>query len=416
MSAATAPPSYDAAMADIQKLKSKVTADSQKKAEDAMAAEFAKPETSKKLLEEVKALGDAALKVDQSFVKVSNQLADVDKNEYKDKNGKPIPKLKPQWDGFHKTYIHILWGSRDIATDTAAYIKDFYTSYLPAIDEAIELMSTQTSAERVQTIKDLQPDFDEFLKKQNPATAQSTRPPPAGTDPLSVSQVQSQDFLDLKNNIEAFKSTFGTFADDTSAELKQKLQTVESKITRLNLEIAGYQTVIKGLAIAMGATALVAGAGALGALFAFGPLGPAVALGVLIVGALAVVAELAALIVFLKKRDDAEDELTKAKDDKANIEKQLATLVALKSKLEAQTTDINYITGRLDQFANIWSLVASDAKECNAYLQNASEAKGYVFLKSRTALLKRSYASLYTGLKEYATTVSNSGATKPKSG
>jgi len=415
MSGATAPPSYDAAMADIQKLKSKIDADSQKKAEDAMAAEFAKPETSKKLLEEVKALGDAALKVDQTFVKVSSQLGEVDKNEYKDKNGKPIPKLKPQWDGFHDRYTHVLWSSRDVATDTAAYIMDFYTSYLPAIDEAIEIMKTQTTAEREQTIKDLQPDFDEFLKKQNPATAQSNRPPPAGTDPLSVSQVQSQDFLTLKNDIEAFHGTFATFAEDTSAELNQKLKTVDATISRLKLEIAGYETVIKGLAIAMGATALVAGAGALGALFAFGPLGPAVALGVLIVGALAIIAELSALIVFLKKRDDAEDALTKAKAEKADIEKQLATLKALQTKLQEQSTDITYITGRLDQFANIWSLVASDARECNTYLKNASEAKGYVFLKSRTALLKTSYASLYAGLKEYASKVTNSGATKPKS-
>lgn len=41
-------------------------------------------------------------------------------------------------------------------------------------------------------------------------------------------------------------------------------------------------TQVKGLAIAIGATAVVAGAGAIGSLFAFGPLGPAVALGVLV--------------------------------------------------------------------------------------------------------------------------------------
>ena len=39
----------------------------------------------------------------------------------------------------------------------------------------------------------------------------------------------------------------------------------------------------------------------------------------------------------------------------------------------------------------------------------------FKFLKSRTALLKRSYASLYTGLKEYATKVTDSGVSKPAS-
>lgn len=93
-----------------------------------------------------------------------------------------------------------------------------------------------------------------------------------------------------------------------------------------------------------------------------------------IVGGLAVLGELSAIIAFLVKKEgtfilsrltlryantcvDAEDQLATAKTEKADIEKQLATLTALKSKLETQTTDINYITGRLDQFANIWSLV-----------------------------------------------------------
>lgn len=45
---------------------------------------------------------------------------------------------------------------------------DFYETYLPAIDEAIDIMANQTSAERAETIKDLQPDFDSFLKVRPP--------------------------------------------------------------------------------------------------------------------------------------------------------------------------------------------------------------------------------------------------------
>lgn len=101
------PPSYDAAMAEIDQIKAKLNAELQKKAEDAMAAEFEKPETNKKLLDEVKALGDAAIKVDQTFVKVSSELRNVDDNNYKDNHGNPIPKLKPTWDGFHNVGLYL---------------------------------------------------------------------------------------------------------------------------------------------------------------------------------------------------------------------------------------------------------------------------------------------------------------------
>ncbi|KAG8776465.1 hypothetical protein FRC12_000899 [Ceratobasidium sp. 428] len=415
MSTTTPPPSYDAAMATVAKIKAALANDPDKaqKAEAAMATAFADPKTNQQLLTEVRALSDAAIKIDQKFVSVSGELKLVDDNNYKDKNGNPVPKLKPQWDGFHNRFKYVLWASRDVATNTASYIKDFYESYLPAIEEAMSIMKTQSPEERKATMADLMPDFDEFLKKPNPATAKSNRPPPTGKDPLTVSQIQSQDFTDLKNDIEAFKSTFGSFAADAESDLTRRLNTINSTISTIEVEIAGYDLVIKAMRIAMGATAGAAVVGALGSLAAFGPLGPAVAIGVLIVGAAAVIAELTTLIVYLSKKTGAEDRLAQAKADKASLEAQLATLQSLKSKLQAQTEDINYITGRLDQFANIWSLVQNDAQECNNQLTSAASTKSFTFLQTRVDVLKRSYASLYTGLKEYATRVSDSKVPRP---
>ena len=96
----TVPPSYDAAMAQLKQLQDKGVSDAVKeKAQAAIADELAKPETAKNLLEEVKKLGDSAIKIDQAFERVKNDLGKVDQNNYKDKNGKPIAKLQPTWIG-----------------------------------------------------------------------------------------------------------------------------------------------------------------------------------------------------------------------------------------------------------------------------------------------------------------------------
>jgi hypothetical protein len=72
------------------------------KAEAAMAEKVADPETGKNLLDEVKALGDSAVKVDNAFERVRLGLGQVDANNYKDKDGRPIPKLQPTWADYQK--------------------------------------------------------------------------------------------------------------------------------------------------------------------------------------------------------------------------------------------------------------------------------------------------------------------------
>src|SRR4051812_4886833 len=75
------------------------------KAEEAMAKEVAKPETQKTLMDEVKALGNSAVMVDEAFERVKVGLGKVDSNDYKDKNGKPIAKFQPTWIGYQKVSL-----------------------------------------------------------------------------------------------------------------------------------------------------------------------------------------------------------------------------------------------------------------------------------------------------------------------
>jgi hypothetical protein len=113
---ATLPPQYepikelgvfDQLPADVQKqltdMSTKnLTAAVKAKAEKAMADELAKPETQDKLMAEVRALGDSVVKCDEAFERVRVGLGKVDSNNYKDKNGRPIPKFQPRWVGYQK--------------------------------------------------------------------------------------------------------------------------------------------------------------------------------------------------------------------------------------------------------------------------------------------------------------------------
>lgn len=60
-----------------------------------MAAELAKPETTQTLLEEARALSKATKRIDAAFIRVSNGLAEVDRNDFTGDKGEPLGKLNP---------------------------------------------------------------------------------------------------------------------------------------------------------------------------------------------------------------------------------------------------------------------------------------------------------------------------------
>lgn len=66
----------------------------------AMTKYFEKHGIQKSLTDEVKALGDSVVKVDEAFERVRQELKKIDTNDYKDKDGKPIPKFQSTWVDF----------------------------------------------------------------------------------------------------------------------------------------------------------------------------------------------------------------------------------------------------------------------------------------------------------------------------
>ncbi|KIK78496.1 hypothetical protein PAXRUDRAFT_323557 [Paxillus rubicundulus Ve08.2h10] len=107
----------------------------QAKAQEAIADEVSKSETTDKLMDEVKALGNSALKVDEAFERVRVNLGMVDENDYKDSQGNPVPKFQPTWVDYQKRWTTLLWESRDTATATEAYIKDFVQVIVPEVED-----------------------------------------------------------------------------------------------------------------------------------------------------------------------------------------------------------------------------------------------------------------------------------------
>jgi hypothetical protein len=54
-------------------------------------------QTKASLMNEVMALRDSAIKIDQAFERVSQGLGQIDAKDYKDKNDKPIQKFQLTW-------------------------------------------------------------------------------------------------------------------------------------------------------------------------------------------------------------------------------------------------------------------------------------------------------------------------------
>lgn len=102
---------YGDALNEIDAVKEKMTPATRKQADKAMGEKMADSETVSTLLNEVKALSVSTKKVYDAFVGISTGLGEIDEKGYTDEHGKPLAKLKPQWDGFRTVGLSALAGT-----------------------------------------------------------------------------------------------------------------------------------------------------------------------------------------------------------------------------------------------------------------------------------------------------------------
>ncbi|KIJ46159.1 hypothetical protein M422DRAFT_250194 [Sphaerobolus stellatus SS14] len=343
----------------------------QLKALEAMQEEAGKDEIKNELLEEIKQLAGAAKNVDEAFERVRVGLGQVDNNNYTDSNGKPIGKFQPTWTGYQNA--------------------NFNEIILPIVEDI----------QNADDLADARLDLDAFIKRNDPYENSLN-----SQETIDAAMKYSQAFTDLRRNLEAFQGTFDSFAKEHEINLGQDITNKQAQIEVLQLEIKQCQTVVMAMSIALGVTLFVTVAGAVGSLAALGPLGPFVAIGIAIVGALAAISEMSTLIAYVVKTNEKKAELDEAERQLRSLQEQLETLKQLRSILMNQKSDITYISGRLDRFAVIWNIIRHDAQIIRELLDAAVGDEGSKkAFKLRVDLVKKSYEPLQQGMREYATSV-----------
>ena len=77
-------------------------------AQEAIVVGLATPETRTRLMQQVEALADRALEVNEDFERIRVGLGKVDEKNYKDKDGKPVDKFQPTWIGYKKVRVVLM--------------------------------------------------------------------------------------------------------------------------------------------------------------------------------------------------------------------------------------------------------------------------------------------------------------------
>jgi hypothetical protein len=105
------PPGYDLSSSDLIGDPSPPTPVSSlvhSTAQDAIVAGLASPETKTKLMQEVGALADSALKVSEAFERIRVGLGRVDEQNYTGKDDKPVDKFQPTWISYQKVRVALM--------------------------------------------------------------------------------------------------------------------------------------------------------------------------------------------------------------------------------------------------------------------------------------------------------------------
>ncbi|KAJ3554693.1 hypothetical protein NP233_g12365 [Leucocoprinus birnbaumii] len=325
----------------------------------------------------VKKLADQAIGTDRTFEVIRRELAIVDRNDYKDKNGKPIAKLQPTWVKYQGRYIDLLWKSREAATVTEAYLRDLVNVVFPTI------------LEEDSTYEDNVKDLKAFVQRRNPVK---------GKD-------QDDDFKKLQADVSAFAEKFSRFADDEGAKLSEKITALMNDIADLKKELGDLNRLVNEMGIAIGITTAAGAAG----IIAIAVLGVAAAteaiILILVTGIAAIIGEMSQLIIALIRRREVEGEIADKEQRIKQLSEQQRILEELKAKLELCAEEGSDMFGRLANFSDMWSMCAQDAQSLIDSISDVHTDKG---LQAKIQLMSDTYKSAADALSFYATCIDKS--------
>ncbi|KAG9115763.1 hypothetical protein FRC07_007515 [Ceratobasidium sp. 392] len=389
----TAPPSYDAAQAQLNDLaKQGVSPEAKLAAQAAMTQAASDPATVRELMDEIRGLSTSCIQMDKDFSSVYNALLQVDNSGFNFRE-----KLAPQWKVLKDRWIKLLWDSRNTATRTKVYLLEFDQVILPMIEDSLN------DPGDLFKWYDAKAELTAYLKRPNPFRDMVNAGEPAS---------HSQAFSDLAQDLLNFKTKFDGFTAEKQKEVQAQIASVQSQISSITLEIKQCDAMVHKLSILLGITLFATGVGAIASLVALGPLGPCVAIKILIVGAIAAIGEKIALINYANRSKQLQGQLRAKEAELRTLQDKLDQLKKIQALLEAQKSTINDIVARMDRFAVIWSAVNHDCVELLALMDSMENPASQGGLRRRVNLLKAVYNPLMTGLDIYATQISTSGVPK----
>ncbi|QRW21017.1 hypothetical protein RhiXN_06006 [Rhizoctonia solani] len=364
------------------------------KAQAAVIEELKKKTTTAELLDEIKQLSAFSIAIDKDFDKVYRAFGEVDNSGFN------FPrKLQPEWKVIKDRWTKLLWDSRSTATKIQVQLDDFHDVIVPKIRAFLAAGHPPAFA----------PFY--FVPLRDELRAFRER------DPVKEAKVDAQGnstaFLELQRDLEHFKTTFNDFTKAERAKLEAQISSVKGQINSLIIEIRKCDDTIRRLGILLGVTIVGTAIAAGFSLFAFGILGPFIAVKVLIVGAIAVIAEKVALINTIRRKNDLQAQLRAKEAELRGLEAKLELLKKIEALLEAQRSSISDIAYRIASFTHIWSVMANDALYFETALANLSEGSADD-VQTRLNAISAVYLPLKQGLTSYAIQVDNSGIPKPK--
>ncbi|PPQ72184.1 hypothetical protein CVT24_002396 [Panaeolus cyanescens] len=366
---------YDAAMKQIKDLQARgTTPEERSRAYQAMSAKI--NASSDDIMAQVKKLAEQTITTDKTFQSIRQQLIIVDNNDYKDKNGLPIAKLAPTWKKYQDRYTDLLWGARDAAIKTEAYLRDLVDVIFPVI------------LENDSTYQDNVKDLTSFAERRNPLTSTEA----------------DDDFNKLKADVTAFVENFSHFAEDEGAKLSAEIIALQNDIKTLQKELTDLNNLVEQMGIAIGITVGAGTGGIIAAVLVLGPAAGTAIIPILVTGIAAIIGETAQLIKALTRKATVESDISHKQQEIDHLSAQQKVLQELKAKLELCADQGGDMFGRLANFSDMWANCAQDAKSLLDVIADVHTDRS---VETRIMLLSDTYKTVADALAFYATYLGN---------
>ncbi|KAJ6599533.1 hypothetical protein B0H10DRAFT_1959055 [Mycena sp. CBHHK59/15] len=291
----------------------------------------------------------------------------------------------PTWNAINQNWTNILWASRTIASNTAAYCTEFTTTVMPFVANLTGPIPTNISVEVLKSYSDMADDLA--------AEAEAT----------------SEAFTDIINAMTDFTATFSRFAAEEDAMDQQMLDFLLDNIASLKQEIIQYNIEIVEAEILMGVTVF----GSVVCMLLF----PEAAPFIFLAGIAALGIEAAEWANLQNERTAALSFLDQNITQAAVLTNELAEIAQANYTLSQIQNSANAMGMQLQGFSAIWAAVKSDCNSVAEYITvlNSTIATIPQIFWSTENNIHCVYESVATALTDYAIGISDSGIPPPTS-